>query len=107
MPPIAAIARFLTFTLVWDLRAFKKPLATKSGLGTPYPNANALFSPDDKFVVTSDGAASRGSKGRIVFLRKETLEVVKAIECDATPVKVFWHSKINQVRYRISCGDRS
>ncbi|KIY63670.1 transcription factor [Cylindrobasidium torrendii FP15055 ss-10] len=89
---------------LWDLRAFKKPLATKSGLGTPYPNANALFSPDDKFVVTSDGATTRGSKGRIVFLRKETLEVVKAIECDATPVKVFWHSKINQIVSGLSNG---
>ena len=33
-----------------------------------------------------------------MFLEKDTLESVKELEVDTTPVKVLWHSKINQVK---------
>ncbi|CAL1696532.1 unnamed protein product [Somion occarium] len=82
---------------LWDLRAFKKPLATHEDLRTLYPTTNAIFSPDDKFVVTGAGATSKGGKGRLMFLKKDGLEAVKALEVDTTPVKVVWHSKINQI----------
>lgn len=81
---------------VWDLRAFKKPLATHGGLATLYPGTNAIFSPDDKYVVTGAGAKKKGGPGRLVFLSKATLEPVKELVVDSTPVKVQWHSKINQ-----------
>ena len=87
----------LTSQAVWDLRAFKKPLVTRAGLATLYPGTNAIFSPDDKHVVTGAGATTKGGKGRILFLKKEDLEPVKELTVDATPVKVFWHTKINQV----------
>ena len=58
------------------------------------------FSPDDKYVVTGAGAATKGGKGRVMFLDKNNLEVAKELTVDATPVKVFWHSKINQVCLR-------
>jgi WD repeat-containing protein 70 len=86
---------------VWDLRSFKKPLASRDGLTTLYPTTNALFSPDDKYVVTGVGASSKGAKGKLLFLEKEGLTTVKELEVDATPVKVVWHSKINQVQYSI------
>jgi WD repeat-containing protein 70 len=82
---------------VWDLRAFKKPLVTRSGLATLYPTTNAIFSPNDRYVLTGAGATAKGGKGRLMFLEKDTLESVKELEVDTTPVKVLWHSKINQV----------
>jgi hypothetical protein len=82
---------------VWDLRAFKKPLSSRSGLSTLYPNTNAVFSPDDKYIITGAGAATKVDKGGLWFLEKDGLGVVKALEVDATPVRVTWHSKINQV----------
>jgi len=30
-------------------------------------------------------------------MEKDNLEIVKTLAVDATPVKVVWHSKINQV----------
>ena len=84
---------------VWDLRAFKKPLATHTGLTTLYPGTNAIFSPDDKYVVTGAGATTKGGKGRVMFLKKDNLEVEKELAIEATPVKVFWHPKINQVSH--------
>lgn len=83
---------------MWDVRAFKKPLATRSDLATLYPNTNAVFSPDDKYIITGAGASAKGGHGKLIFLDKNGLDVVKTLEVDATPVKVFWHSKINQVR---------
>lgn len=87
----------LTRVSVWDLRSFKKPLAVHSGLTTLYPTTNAVFSPDDKYVITGAGATSKGGQGKLVILDKNGLEVVKSLAVDATPVKVAWHSKINQV----------
>jgi len=87
---------------LWDLRAFKKPLATHSNLATLYPSTNAIFSPDDKYVVTGAGASSKAGKGRLMFLRKDNLESVKELEVDTTPVKVVWHSKINQVLLHVT-----
>lgn len=94
------IYRWLTNaqSAVWDLRSFKKPLAVHSGLNTLYPNTNAVFSPDDKYVITGAGATAKGGQGRLVILKKDGLEEVKSLAVDATPVKVAWHSKINQVR---------
>lgn len=82
---------------LWDLRAFKKPLAERTGLTTLYPTTNAIFSPDDKYVVTGSAATAKGGKGRLMILRKDNLESVKELEVDTTPVKVAWHSKINQI----------
>lgn len=84
---------------LWDLRAFKKPLSTRSGLGTLYPGTNAIFSPDDKHVITGAAATSKGGSGKLMVLNKTNLdEVVRELEVNSTPVKVLWHSRINQVR---------
>ncbi|CAK5280130.1 unnamed protein product [Mycena citricolor] len=92
---------------LWDLRAFKKPLATKTNLPTLYPHANAVFSPDDKYVVTGAGLPAKGNKGELVFLSKNGLELVKSVEMDSTPVKVLWHSKINQIVTGLANGEIS
>ncbi|KAJ7107663.1 transcription factor [Mycena crocata] len=89
---------------LWDLRAFKKPLATRADLATLYPNTNATFSPDDKYIITGAGATAKGGKGKLMFLDKNGLDVVKTLEVDATPVKVYWHSKINQIVTGLSSG---
>lgn len=41
----------------------------------------------------------------MLFLQKDNLEVVKTLEVGATPVKVFWHSKINQIVTGLSNGE--
>jgi len=89
---------------LWDLRSFKKPVAVHSGLSTLYPNTNAVFSPDDKYVITGAAGSEKGGGGRLVFLKKEGLEEVKSLNVEATPVKVAWHSKINQIITGLSNG---
>ncbi|KAG1766460.1 hypothetical protein EDD22DRAFT_774151 [Suillus occidentalis] len=82
---------------LWDLRAFKRPLASHSGAATLYPGTNAVFSPDEKYILTGTGASAKGARGKLILLNRESLSVVKEIDMDTTPVKVVWHSKINQI----------
>lgn len=91
---------------VWDLRSFKKPVSVKTEMMTLYPQTNAIFSPDDKYVVTGIGATSKGGHGKLLFMSKDSLEVVQELVVDSSPVKVVWHSKINQVSWSIlsRCG---
>jgi WD40 repeat protein len=93
-PPRLILIRTKT---VWDLRSFKKPLVTRSNIVTLYPTTNATFSPDEKHIVTGCGSAVKGGKGKLLFLRRDDLEIAQEIEMDSTPVKVVWHPKINQV----------
>jgi hypothetical protein len=88
---------WLTPGTVWDLRAFKKPLATYSEASTLYPGTNAVFSPDEKYILTGTGASAKGGRGKLTLLSRESLSVVKELDMDTTPVKVVWHSKINQI----------
>jgi hypothetical protein len=97
---LGAYAAVLYFT-VWDLRSFKKPVSSKTEMTTLYPQTNAIFSPDDKYVVTGVGTSARGGPGKLLFMSKDSLEVVKELVIDSSPVKVVWHSKINQVSWII------
>ena len=67
---------------------------------TLYPQTNAIFSPDDKYVVTGIGATSKDGRGKLLFMSKDSLEVVKELVVDSSPVKVVWHPKINQVSWK-------
>ncbi|KAH0838597.1 transcription factor [Lanmaoa asiatica] len=89
---------------LWDIRSFKKPVVMRSETTTLYPGTNAVFSPDEKYVVTGIGAASKGGRGQLLFLSRTDLSVVKEVDMESTPVKVVWHSKINQIVTGLSNG---
>ncbi|KAH7883907.1 hypothetical protein F5I97DRAFT_1930123 [Phlebopus sp. FC_14] len=82
---------------LWDLRSFKKPLATHSGATTLYPCTNSVFSPDEKYILTGTGASSKGGRGKLTLLHRADLSVAKEVEMETTPVRVLWHPKINQI----------
>ncbi|KAL8292109.1 hypothetical protein RQP46_001575 [Phenoliferia psychrophenolica] len=102
---------------LWDARAMKKPLFTATNLPSLNPEANLVFSPDEKYVLTGTagshagvlaGAAEEekakelekngGVGGKVVVMKREGLEVVR--EMNISPfsvVKVLWHPSINQI----------
>jgi WD repeat-containing protein 70 len=86
------------FNLVWDIRSFKRPIAARSEIPTLYPSTNAIFSPDNKHVVTGAGGPEKGGHGALLFMKRDNLDIVKRLDVGATPVVVQWHPKINQVR---------
>ena len=67
-----------------------------------YPSTNAIFSPDNKYVVTGVGGTEKGKYGDLLFMSRENLDVVKRLDVGATPVVVQWHPKINQVRSNLA-----
>jgi hypothetical protein len=64
------------------------------------------FLADDTYVVTGVGAGSKGGHGKLLFMSKDSLEIVKELVVNSGPVKVVRHSKINQVSWSIlpCCG---
>lgn len=72
-------------------------MSVKTEMTTLYPQTNAIFSPDDKYVVTGVGASSKNGQGKLLFMQKDSLEIERELALDSSPVKVVWHSKINQV----------
>ena len=76
----------------------------RSETTTLYPGTNAVFSPDEKYVATGVGATSKAGQGRLLFLNRTDLSVVKEVGMESTPVKVVWHSKINQIITGLSNG---
>ncbi|KAH9075819.1 hypothetical protein EDB83DRAFT_2515499 [Lactarius deliciosus] len=89
---------------LWDIRSIKRPVATRSEIPTLYPSTNAIFSPDNKYVVTGAGGTEKGDYGGLLFMNRENLEVVKQLDVGATPVVVQWHPKINQIVVGLTSG---
>ncbi|KAG8989624.1 hypothetical protein FRB90_002156 [Tulasnella sp. 427] len=96
------------YTKLWDIRSFKKPVFTSPKVMTLYPETNAVFSPDEKFIITGAAAGrTEGGmgKGGLVFLRKDGLDIEKSVDFapGESVVRVAWHPKINQACV-ILCG---
>ncbi|QRV90934.1 bromodomain associated protein [Ceratobasidium sp. AG-Ba] len=90
---------------LWDTRSFKKPVTTAVDIPTLYPGTSAIFSPDEKYVVTGAAAIPGREPGRLLFMRRDGAEGEGALKParsvllgdKVSAVKVVWHSKINQV----------
>ncbi|KAN0135571.1 WD40-repeat-containing domain protein [Lactarius tabidus] len=89
---------------LWDIRSIKRAVATRSEVPALYPSTNAIFSPDNKYVVTGAGGTEKGKYGDLLFLSRENLEVVKQLDVGSTPVVVQWHPKINQIVVGLTSG---
>ena len=83
-----------------------------SNLNTLYPQTNAVFSPDERYIITGVGADTKGGRGKVLFLKRDSfgdekakevkgMDVARTMETQTTPIKVCWHSKINQVSVEI------
>ncbi|KAG8931725.1 hypothetical protein FRC01_000927 [Tulasnella sp. 417] len=97
------------YTKLWDVRSFKKPVFTSQKIMTLYPETNAVFSPDEKYIITGSAAGRTESgmgRGGLVFLRKDGLDVEKSLDFapGESVVRVVWHPKINQILCGLSTG---
>jgi len=90
---------------LWDLRNFKQPLAVAKGLQNTYPMTDLVFSPDDKIVATAASLRKDETDGKIVFLDRSTLDVVKEMHVsESSTVRLLWHPKLNQMVVGCSNG---
>ncbi|KIY94244.1 putative Gastrulation defective protein 1 like protein [Monoraphidium neglectum] len=85
---------------LWDLRNFKSPLKTFSGLPTNYSTTNVAFSPDERLVMTGTAAEdprNDAGGGTVVFVDVKEQRVVRALGMPAHAAAVKWHDRINQI----------
>jgi WD40 repeat protein len=88
---------------LWDLRAFKSPLATWDDLPTNYATTNVTFSPDERLLLTGTGAvgpaaaAAGGSGGAVVFIDVRELKEVRRVGMPSSVAAVKWHGRLNQI----------
>lgn len=67
------------FYIVWDLRNVKTPLKTAYNLDIVNPEANVIFSPDEKLILTGTACPKGKGFGQLVMLDRENLEVKDSI----------------------------
>ncbi|KAI8923329.1 WD40-repeat-containing domain protein [Entophlyctis helioformis] len=82
---------------LWDIRNFKKPVAAVPDLPTFYEETNAIFSPNDRYVLTGTSVKKGVEKGSILVFDRHTLESVQEIPMDSPVVRVLWSGKLNQI----------
>ncbi|GAA5799309.1 hypothetical protein HPULCUR_004720 [Helicostylum pulchrum] len=83
---------------LWDLRNVKKPLKTAYNLEIVNPEANIIFSPDEKLILTGTACPKGKGFGQLVMLDRENLEVKESINVtQSSVVKVLWHPRLNQI----------
>ncbi|KAI8833777.1 WD40-repeat-containing domain protein [Chytriomyces cf. hyalinus JEL632] len=86
---------------LWDIRAFKKPVAIAKDLPSFYEESNAIFSPNNKLVVTGISVKKEdrgGHGGNLCIFNKADLSPVTRVDVGpGSVVKVLWNGKINQI----------
>ncbi|KAI8374471.1 WD40-repeat-containing domain protein [Radiomyces spectabilis] len=83
---------------VWDLRKPKTPLRVAYNLDIVNPEANVIFSPDERLILTGTSVPKGQGYGQLVMMDRETLEIRRTMNIgQASVVKVLWHPRINQI----------
>jgi hypothetical protein len=100
------VTRGMDHTLkVWDKRKIKDAVQVFSELMNNYEFTDAIFSPDDRYIVTgvSKDKADANSNGALLFIDKQTLAVAKEVPMDTSIVRVVWHAALDQLF--VGCSD--
>lgn len=59
--------------------------------------AQAIFSPDERLVVTGTSANRSGKGGAVVFYDAKTHELVRRVAMPSSAVGLAWHERLNQI----------
>lgn len=90
---------------LWDLRKFTQPIHVIDGLPTHHATTQCIFSPDERLVVTGVAAGSKGQEGgAVVFVDRQTLQVVRRLAMPSNVASLHWHHRLNQLF--VGIGDR-
>eukprot|EP00729_Bicosta_minor_P009901 gene9901-34908_t len=89
---------------LWNPKSLAKgPLKTASGLPCQYSMTDAVFSPNEKLIVT--GTSGRDVAGTLVFLDAASLEQVQRVSVSVVGlIRIRWHPKINQIAVSTANG---
>ena len=82
---------------VWDLRKFKAPVHVWEDLPAMHPTTQAVFSPDERLILTGVSAGRDGTEGALVFFDAQSRSLVRRIGMPSSVVAVQWHANLNQI----------
>jgi len=86
---------------LWDVRKFRKPVATWDNLPNLYSTSDLDFSPRGDLIIvgTSNPNEKEGTgQGNLVFLnRKKKKEIQRIRICQSSVIRVLWNARLNQI----------
>ncbi|KAI7817127.1 WD40-repeat-containing domain protein [Gamsiella multidivaricata] len=83
---------------LWDTRNLKHPLSIAEDMAVLNSEANVIFSPDERLILTGTGVKKGEGYGKIVMMNNENLEIVRTVSVSqSSVVRVLWHDKLNQI----------
>ncbi|KAG0323223.1 hypothetical protein BG000_002689 [Podila horticola] len=83
---------------VWDTRNLKHPLSIAEELDSMNADANVIFSPDERLILTGTSVKKNAGYGKIVMMNSSNLEIVRTVSVtQSSVVRVLWHDKLNQI----------
>ena len=98
MKKLLTLHRFALWILVWDTRNLKHPLSIAEDVASLNSEANVIFSPDERLILTGTGVKKNEGYGKIIMMNSENLDVVRTVSVSqSSVVRVLWHDKLNQV----------
>lgn len=90
---------------LWDIRKLKQCLHEFPDLYSRYDTTNAIFSPDDRVIVTGTSVKKGEKVSNLLFYDTASFNLVKKIDTLTSHViKVVWHTKLNQIFVGIGNG---
>ncbi|KAF5307844.1 hypothetical protein FQR65_LT18316 [Abscondita terminalis] len=83
---------------VWDIRKLKENVKVIDDLYTRYDTTDAIYSPDDKLIVTGTSVNKDDTSGKLLFYDSVNFELVRSVDvANSHVIKVLWHTKLNQI----------
>ncbi|KAF9329258.1 hypothetical protein BG006_007643 [Podila minutissima] len=83
---------------VWDTRNLKHPISIAEELDSMNAEANVIFSPDERLILTGTSVKKNAGYGKIVMMNSSNLEIVRTVSVtQSSVVRVLWHDKLNQI----------
>ncbi|KAG0369607.1 hypothetical protein BGX24_002346 [Mortierella sp. AD032] len=83
---------------LWDTRNLKHPLSVAEDVASLNSEANVIYSPDERLILTGTGVKKNEGYGKIIMMNSENLEVVRTVSVSqSSVVRVLWHDKLNQI----------
>ncbi|KAG0026486.1 hypothetical protein BGZ82_009451 [Podila clonocystis] len=64
---------------VWDTRNLKHPLSIAEDLDSMNAEANVIFSPDERLILTGTSVKKNAGYGKIVMMNSSNLEIVRTV----------------------------
>ncbi|KAG0355571.1 hypothetical protein BG005_005502 [Podila minutissima] len=83
---------------LWDTRNLKHPISIAEELDSMNAEANVIFSPDERLILTGTSVKKNAGYGKIVMMNSSNLEIVRTVSVtQSSVVRVLWHDKLNQI----------